>query len=139
MARRPAWNSKAERARRAELRAKTLDDVAAFGEAVDELVPLLSSWVQLQRQLEQHVRLFGRPFQPSANYEGPDELVVGARECSFVAGAYAYAGMRSTELARLFSDRAMLAATLSGGRLNQQRPYTAEQLAAMGSPFAEAD
>ena len=82
MARQPAWNTKAERARRATEREQIVRELADFDDSLDELMPLLRAWVKIQSTDE---------------HEAPAWLV---------ATRYGHAAASALELASRWNNRA---------------------------------
>lgn len=134
MARRPAYNTKAERARRAEQRASLIEEIGALDEAADELVPLLSAWVELQRAGQEYETLFGRRYsQYESRAEAPLDMVL-AREHARMASALLDASRRAAEVSRSWIDFAAQASLNSWYLLQHVAPYSQGQLEQVRRP-----
>ena len=129
MARRPAYNTKAERARRAVERESLLVEIANFGEEANELTPLLSAWVQFKRRENDYRILFGQDYSRYRSEVPEDLRILEAREHAQMAFAMSYVGTRAGALAQLFAGFAGDASLYGMAILQQELPYTDDQVA----------
>src|SRR5688572_13922985 len=128
MARRPAYNTKAERARRAAERESLLAEIASLGEEANDLTPLLSAWVQLKRRENEYRTLFGREYS-RYRWEVPAEVrIEEAREHTQMAFAMGYVGTRAGELSQRLNGFAADASLYGWYALQTVLPYSDAQI-----------
>lgn len=137
MARRPAYNTKAERARRAEIRESLIAELREAGEALDQIVPFMSAWIQLQRRLAEYRLLQQRDYSA---YNIPSERegeLAEARWHNELAFAYSYAAAQAAESGSLLFDRARTANLSALAILSRAVPFSDAELNVLKSLYSD--
>jgi hypothetical protein len=128
MARRPAYNTKAEIARRAAARTALLSEFESLGDEAEPLAAVISAFVQFHRRLSEYKALRGRPFDRYARDFSETERMVEARERWEIAFSLNHVVSQACEFAQATSQQAAAVAINAGDILRAIEPCTAEEL-----------
>ena len=139
MARRPAYNTKAEIARRAGVREVLLTELAGAGDDAEDLVPLISAWIQLRRRHHEFRLLFGRPYSVYSSNVQDNERIQQARTHTEMAFSFSYVSRMALEVVEHFRSLSDSASLSAQSLLQLAEPYTSDQLALLKSLSAEAN
>ena len=138
MARRPTYNTLAERARRAEARRLLLAEVTDAGDRAEELVPAFSAWIQLLRREHEYEAMSGRPYDRWARPERAlTEQMRSARDHMEMAWSYAYAAGAAHDAGAVLSLRASESLLAALGNARDACPYSGAETAALKALYPE--
>ena len=138
MARRPAYNTLAERARRAEARRLLLAEVTDAGDRAEELVPAFSAWIQLLRREHEYEAMSGRPYDRWARPERAlTEQMRSARDHMEMAWSYAYAASAAHDAGKILYQRASESLLAALGNARDACPYSDAENAALKALYPE--
>lgn len=136
MARRPAYNTKAEISRRAAERAALLAEFSDAGDEAEALVPLISAWTQSRRRRREYQSLFGKPYTPFPSELPADQRLAEARMQIEMAFSFSYVAQRALEAALQHQGRAHSAGASALSLLHSLAPYSDEQLSLINALHA---
>jgi hypothetical protein len=132
MVRKPAYNTKAEQARRAEERRKLLSALSAFGDPLDELVPLLRAWLLLQNELSVYEDRFGEPYRRRwSRIADPSAALRSVRGHCEMSGTYGHAAEAANRLAAAWFGASSESARAAVTDIVWAAPDTDEDLEAL--------
>lgn len=137
MARRPAYNSKAEIARRAASREALLAEFAGLDDEAERLIPVISSFVQYHRRLNEYRALRGRAFDRYRRDVPIEDMVVEAREHWEIAFSLNHVAGQAGDLLRDICGEASSVALHAGDLLRLLKPYTAEEVETIRALYEE--
>ena len=136
MAKRPAYNTLAERSRRAEARRLLLAEVADAGDRAEELVPAISAWIQALRREREYEAMSGRPYDRWARPERAlTEQMRSARDHMEMAWSYAYAGGAAHDAGDALYQRASESLLAALGNARDACPYSDAETAALNALY----
>ena len=139
MARRPAYNTHAERARRAEARESLLAEVAAAGDLAEEVVPAISAWIQVVRRETEYAAMFGRAYERHGpTGETLEDQMRQVRDHVDIGWEYGYAARAAHRLGALLDERASDALLTASRNARAAHPWSDEEIAKVEALYPKA-
>ena len=131
MARRPAYNTKAERQRRLGEREETFAAALSEGEVAELFVPALRAWLEFRRSVHEYESLQAEPLESADTRDRVS--VAKVRDIAWVAVAADSARGALTRAAAVMASEAERAISKAGLKAMTLAPYTAAEKEAMAA------